>query len=392
MFSNDTYQIAPRHLRMAGLIAAVLALGTAAAGIVTRFSHQSTLRQWTEQQAIPSVALVEPQTDGDKEALNLPGNLRAFIEAPIYARVNGYLKRWYVDIGAHVTAGQRLAEIETPELDQQVQQAQADLATADANEHLADITAKRWLNMLSADSVSKQEADEKVGDYDAKKANKEAAQANLRRLLQIESFKNIVAPFAGVVTARKTDVGALINAGAGSGQELFRIADTHKCRVYVEVPQTYAASIHVGMKAQLKLPENANDTFPAVVTDTSQSISESSRTLLVELVADNGKGALLPGAYADVSFTMPSTTGDMRLPISALLFQKNGLEVATLTKDNKVLMKHVVMGRDFGKEVEIVSGLQATDRVIDSPYDSIADNDLVNVADAATAPDGASKT
>ncbi|MEP6883799.1 MAG: efflux RND transporter periplasmic adaptor subunit [Gammaproteobacteria bacterium] len=363
-----------------GIAALIIALGAAAWGIASRAKAAAELRKWTEARARPTVALIElVRTDSDK-ILVLPGTLRAYIDAPIYARVSGYLKRWYVDIGAHVKAGEVLAEIETPELDQQLLQAQADLATAQANERLSASTSARWAKMLESDSVPRQEADEKAGDYEAKKNIVAAAEANVARLRATSSFKKIVAPFAGVVTVRRTDVGALINAGAGAGQELFRVADIHKARIYVDVPQTYAGALHAGTTAVLRVPERPGVVFHAVVADTSASISENSRTMLVELEADNAKGELLAGSYVDVSFTLAPQQGMLRLPISALLFRRDGLEVATLGRGNKVQMKSVTLGRDYGTEVEVLSGLNSSDRVVDSPPDSLTSGDEVTVA------------
>lgn len=377
-----------RRLRIVGICIVIVALATAGWGIVSRARAASHLRQWTEDRARPTVSLIElVRADSDKE-LVLPGTLRAYIDAPIYARVSGYLKRWYVDIGAHVKAGQVLAEIETPELDQQLLQAQADLATSRANERLSQTTTARWAKMLASDSVPQQEADEKAGDYEAKKAIVAAAEANVERLRATASFKKIVAPFDGVVTARRTDVGALINAGAGAGQELFRVADTRKARIYVDVPQAYAGELHVGTQAVLRLPERPGDGSSAVVTDTSASISENSRTMLVQLVADNADGALLPGSYVDVTFKLAVQPGILRLPISALLFRRRGLEVATLGPGDRVAMKKVALGRDYGTEVEVVTGLTSSDRVIDSPPDSLADGDRVRLALAQARPSG----
>jgi RND family efflux transporter MFP subunit len=377
-----------RRLRIVGICVVIVALATAGWGIVSRARAASHLRQWTEDRARPTVSLIElVRADSDKE-LVLPGTLRAYIDAPIYARVSGYLKRWHVDIGAHVKAGQVLAEIETPELDQQLLQAQADLATSRANERLSQTTTARWAKMLASDSVPQQEADEKAGDYEAKKAIVAAAEANVERLRATASFKKIVAPFDGVVTARRTDVGALINAGAGAGQELFRVADTRKARIYVDVPQTYAGELHVGTQAVLRLPERPGDGSSAVVTDTSASISENSRTMLVQLVADNADGALLPGSYVDVTFKLAVQPGILRLPISALLFRRRGLEVATLGPGDRVAMKKVALGRDYGTEVEVVTGLTSSDRVIDSPPDSLADGDRVRLALAQARPSG----
>ena len=295
-----------RRLRRAALAALGVALLVAATGIGLRLYQAHGVARWTEAQAVPTVALATLKAGSAAREVVLPGNIRAFIDAPINARVNGYLKRWLVDIGARVKEGQLLAEIETPELDQQLLQAQADLATARANEQLAAVTAARWQRMRATDAVSQQEADEKSGDYSAKKAIVAAAEANVARLKATTQFKSIVAPFAGVVTARRTDIGALINAGSANGQELFRVADSRRVRVYVEVPQSYAATIRKGVVATLRVPERPDQTFPAVVADSSQAISESSRTMLVQLEADNPKGVLLPGSYVDVHFETPA--------------------------------------------------------------------------------------
>lgn len=383
--TNTKDQRLLKRLLVVGISVVVVALLTAVWGIVSRARAGSNLRQWTEERARPTVSLIELVRANSDQELILPGTLRAYIDAPIYARVSGYLRRWYVDIGAHVTVGQVLAEIETPELDQQLLQAQADLATSRANERLSATTAARWAKMLASDSVPQQEADEKAGDYEAKKAIVAAAEANVERLRATASFKKIVAPFAGVVTARRTDVGALINAGAGAGQELFRVADTHKARIYVDVPQAYADTLHPGTPAVLRVPERPGAGSSAVVTDTSASISENSRTMLVELLADNADGALLPGSYVDVTFKLAVQQGILRLPISALLFRQHGLEVATLGPDDKVVLKKVVLGRDYGTEVEVVNGLSSSDRVIDSPPDSLAGGDRVSVAQVRVA-------
>jgi RND family efflux transporter MFP subunit len=343
-------------------------------------SH-AALRQWTDAQAIPSVEVISPRSDGDAQHLTLPGNVQAYIDAPIYARVSGYLKHWDVDIGARVKAGQVLAEIETPEIDEQLQQAQADLRTAEAKAKLAKVSAKRWQNLLASESVSKQDADEKASDFEAREAEVAGATANVDRLKALESFKRIVAPFDGVVTARRTDIGDLIDAGGGNRPELFRIADTHKLRVYVQVPQNYAPEIKRGLSADLSLPEHPGVTYPATVVDSADAINPASRTLLVQLQADNQDDRLLAGSYADVRFDLPNSGNALRIPISALIFRAKGLEVATLGAENRVVMKPIALGRDFGAEVEVVTGLDAHDRVIDSPPDSLGGGDQVDVSD-----------
>ena len=375
----------PRRLRVAGIVALIVALALALGGVALRIHAGSTLKAKTEAEAIPTVSVIDPAPGGSQEQLVLPGNVQAYFDAPIYARVPGYLKKWYFDIGAHVKAGDLLAEIETPELDQQLKQAQADLATAKAKEKLAEITANRWKGMLASDSVSKQEADEKAGDFEAKQATANAELANVERLQATTSFKRIVAPFDGVVTARKTDIGQLINAGSSSGTELFRVADTHKLRVYVQVPQTYSLQVTDGMHAQLHFPEQPERSFPAKVIATSEAISESSRSLLVQLEADNPNGKLISGSYAEVHFDLPSTPGVLQLPVTALLFRQHGMKVATIGPDGRVVLKNIQIGRDMGTRVEVVAGLTAADRVIDSPPDWLAQGDRVHAIEAAPA-------
>ncbi len=375
----------PSRLRIVGVVALVFALALAIGGVALRVHANNSLRAKTEVDAVTTVSVITPAPGVSHEELVLPGSVQAYFDAPIYARVPGYLKRWYFDIGAQVKAGDLLAEIETPELDQQLRQAQADLATTVAKEKLAQITAKRWSGMLASESVSKQEADEKSGDYEAKMATTAAARANVQRLQALSSFKRIVAPFDGVVTARKTDIGDLINAGSSSGAELFRVADMHKLRVYVQVPQTYSDQVANGMTAQLHFPEKPGRSYPATVVGTSQSISEASRSLLVQLEADNADGKLTSGSYADVHFNLPSTPGVLQLPVTALLFRQHGMKVATLGEDGKVTLKNIQIGRDMGTRVEVVAGLDASDRVIDSPPDWIAQGDHVRTEGGAIA-------
>ncbi len=378
------------RLRRTGRIALGAAVLIAAAGIGYRLYEAHRTARWTEEHAVPAVALATLKTGGAAREIVLPGTIRAYIDAPINARVSGYLKRWSVDIGAHVAAGQVLAEIETPELDQQLLQAEADLATARANRELAAVTAARWQRMRASDAVSQQEADEKSGDLAAKQAIVAAAEANVARLRAMTEFKKLVAPFAGTVTARRTDIGALINAGSANGQELFRVADSHRVRVYVDVPQNYAAVVHTGVKAELLVPERPGQAYPAVVADASQAISESSRTMLVELEADNPKGQLLPGAYVNVHFA-PTAGGAAppRLPVSALVFRHDGLRVAVVGEGDRVQFRPIEVGHDYGTEVEVLAGVGPADRVIDNPPDSLSEGDPVRVAaPAAAAPAG----
>ena len=376
------------RLRRFGRTAFGVALAVAAVGIGMRVYEGRRVAQWTEAHAIPTVAIAPLKTSAAASEIVLPGTIRAFIDAPINARVSGYLKRWYVDIGAAVKAGQPMAEIETPELDQQLLQAEADLATAKANLALAEVTATRWQRMRQTDAVSQQEADEKTGDYKAKQAIVAAAEANVARLKATTQFKTIVAPFTGTVTARKTDIGALINAGAATGQELFRVADARRVRIYVEVPQSYAAVIRKGMTARLRVPERPDDAFPAAVTDSAQAISESSRTMLVQLEADNPKGLLLPGAFVDVYFDVGERAGTLRLPVSTLIFRREGLRVAVVGAGDRVALRPLEIGHDFGTEVEVLGGVSASDRVVDNPPDSLSDGDRVRIVESTARSDG----
>jgi RND family efflux transporter MFP subunit len=369
-------------LRVLGIAAALGAALLAAAGIAARVHRDRALAEHVAHEGVPSVSVISPSKGEAQQTLVLPSNLEAWYDAPIYARVSGYLKKWYVDIGAHVKAGELLAEVETPELDQQLQQAQADLATAVAKQKLADTTAKRWQSMLASTAVSKQEADEKQGDFEAKTAAVAAERANVQRLQALSAFKRIVAPFDGTVTERRTDIGALISNGSG-GQELFRVADTHKLRVYVDVPQSRAGLIKTGLKAELTLPEAPGKTYPAVVVGTADAIDRASRTLRVQLEADNAHGDLIAGSYADTHFALPGAPGVLELPVTALMFRQHGLQVATLTPQNSVTLKKVELGRDFGTRVEVVAGIGADDRVIDSPPDWLRDGDTVQPAEAA---------
>jgi RND family efflux transporter MFP subunit len=359
-------------------------------GVMSRDRSEAELQTWTDAAAIPTVTVVSPMRGEEKQELVLPGTVEAFYQAPIYARVSGYVKMWYKDIGAHVKAGELLAEIDAPDLDQQLAQARGNLLIAEANEQLAELTAKRWRALRTTDSVSQQTADEKAGDAAAKHAAVVSAEADVQRLVALESFKRITAPFDGVVTARKTDVGALINAGSGSGPELFSVADMHEMRIYVRVPQTFAPELQIGMTATLRLPQHTKRTFTAKLATTSSSVATDSRTVLVELQADNADGALLPGTFAEVHFQLPEPPDVLRLPTSTLLFREHGLKVATVGPQDKVVLKPIEVGRDLGTEVEVTSGIAASDRVIDSPPDSIGAGDLVKVAaPAAVSPSAA---
>ncbi|GAB7525174.1 efflux RND transporter periplasmic adaptor subunit [Paraburkholderia sp. 2C] len=376
----------PAHLKLAGIAIVLAAVAVLADGIASRVHTRHEVARWTTQQALPTVATVQPQPLAATQQLVLPGHLAAWINAPIYARVSGYLHAWYADIGTHVKAGQLLGVIDTPDLDQQLDQARADLRKSMATEKLAAVTAQRWTQMLSQDSVSRQETDEKTSDLAAQQATVAAEQANVNRLEALESFKRIVAPFDGVVTARETDVGALIDAGGGNQPQLFTVSDAKQLRLYVSVPQSEAAAVRPGMQATLSVPERPGMTFNATLVDTDDAIAPSSGTLLVQLSVDNHAGLLFPGEYTEVRFALPTHSHALQIPASALIFRHNGLQVATVGPQNRAVMKPVTIATDLGAHVVIGSGLAAGDRVIDNPPDSLSAGDVVRVAATAAAP------
>jgi RND family efflux transporter MFP subunit len=360
----------------------VLAIALVLWGVFASHRAGAKLKEATDAQAVLTVATIKPQSQADGTVLSLPGNVQANYDAPIYARTSGYLKRWLVDIGTPVKAGQVLAEIDAPELDQQLRQAQADLANAAANQKISGITADRWRGLRDTDSVSKQEADEKISLAATGTAQLQAAQANLQRLRELSGFKKIVAPFDGVVTARNTDIGQLITAGNSTGPELFRIADTRQLRLYVRVPQTYAGLMQPNLVAEVRFPDQPGATYTARLARTSNALDESSRTLLAQLIVDNSKNELLPGGYAEVNFKLPATAAgsSYKLPANVLLFRGDGLLVATVDAQNRVVMKPVTIGRDYGSDIEVIHGLSANDDVILSPPDSLTNSAVVRVA------------
>ena len=390
MTPNDQPQVLrftpPKRLKLAGLIAVGAAALVVGAGLISRVQANAHLAHWTEDQSTPTVAVVHPGTGGGAQDLILPGAIQAFYDAPIYARVSGYVRKWYQDIGAHVRAGQVLADIDTPELDQQLAQARAELANAKASQGLAQTTATRWNGLVAQDAVSKQEAAEKNGDLGVKNAQVQSAEANVNRLLALESFRHITAPFDGVVTQRKTDIGDLINAGAGSapGSELFDVADVRKLRIYVKAPQAYLADLHPGMTATLQVPEHPGQTFTATLASTSGAVSDQSGTALVELQIDNTDNALHPGDYAQVRFDLPAATSTaLQLPASALMFRSGGLSVAVVGADHRIQMRRITIAHDLGTTVEVASGLQPTDAVVDNPPDSLSQGDKVRLIGGA---------
>jgi RND family efflux transporter MFP subunit len=373
-----------RQLGRAGAVLGVAAVIVLVWAALSAHRAAAKLKETTEAAALVTVATIKPASQAGTSELILPGNIQANYEAPIYARTSGYLKRWLVDIGTPVKAGQLLAEIESPEVDQQLRQAEADLATAQANQKIADVTAERWRNLRSTDSVSKQEADEKISLAASGDAQVQAARANVQRLRELSGFEKIVAPFDGIVTARNTDIGQLISAGENTGPALFRVADTKRLRLYVSVPQTYAAAMKAGITADLEFPDRPGKDYSATVDSTANAIDTSTRTLLTQLVIDNKKGELLPGAYAEVHFKLPPGAGgeSYKLPANVLLFRGDGMHVGVVGPNNKVVLKSVEVGRDYGSDIEIIHGLDANDDVILSPPDSLADGVQVHVATA----------
>ncbi|MBU6505167.1 MAG: efflux RND transporter periplasmic adaptor subunit [Betaproteobacteria bacterium] len=372
----------PSHIRTfikLGVSLAAVVVLLAGWGIFSRMRAQDALAQEAHQESAIPVVVTKPAAEAASEDLVLPGTLQAYTDTPIYARTNGYLKRWLVDIGAPVKAGQLLAEIDTPEVDQQVLQAEADLQTAEANNDLAQLTAKRWKALLATKTVSQQDADNKAGDAAAKQAVLASARANLHRLRELEGFKRIVAPFDGVITVRNIDVGDLIDAGTGSGKarELFHMAAIRRLRVYAQVPESYAQDMKVGDKAELQVREHPGHFFEAKMVSTANAIDPASHTLLVQLEVDNASGALLPGGYAEVHFKLKTHPGTLRVSANSLLFRPEGMQVAVVGQDNKVILQTVTMGRDFGKEVEVLAGLSADQSIILNPSDSLVSGQAV---------------
>lgn len=359
-------------------LAALLAYGIYS-GIRGRAAGEATLATATEQAAVPIVDVVNPQIAAPEQTLVLPGQTMAFTDTPIYARTNGYLTHWYFDIGAHVKKGQLLAEIETPELDEQLRQARADLATAEANAKLAAITARRTEDLLKSDSVSTQERDNAAGSYAADQAIVASRQADVARLEELQSYEKVYAPFDGVITARNTDIGDLINAGAGTpNTELFRMDAIRTLRIYVAVPEAYAPSIHVGARPSVTLDEYPGQEFHGTLVRTSDAINQSSRTLLVEVDVDNSSGKLLPGAYTFVHFALPGRQETVTIPANTLLFRSEGLR-AGVVRNGKAELVPIKIGRDYGDKVEVISGLTRKDRVILNPSDSLVSGTPVRV-------------
>jgi membrane fusion protein, multidrug efflux system len=371
--------VSHRKLGIFGLVVLIGAGLIGATGIRAREDSSSRLKEWTDNQAVPTVAVAPPSGRALTPTLDLPGRLEAYSRAPILARVSGYLKSWSADIGAQVKAGQVIAEIEAPDLDQQLLQARADLVSQQSSARLSEATLNRRKTLVASNFVSAQEIDERTADLANKLAAVNSGQANVERLEALAGYKKITVPFDGVVTARDTDVGALINAGGGAGPAMFVVSDITKLRVYVNVPQNYVPAIKIGAKAELTMPEYPNRTFPATVEASSQSVDVSSGTTRMQLALDNTKGELMPGGYANVRLNLQRDAVPLHIPSSALIFNQNGLRVATVGPDDKVLFKTVTIARDLGKEIELASGVTADDRIITAPPDGLADGDPVRV-------------
>lgn len=372
----------PLRLLLAGMIALISAGVIAATGLISRAHSKQDLVQWANAQAVPTITLATLTRGDAYQTLVLPGNIQPYYKAAIYARVNGYLKNWNKDIGAKVKTGEVLASIEAPDLDQQLAQARATLASAKANYDIAATIASRYGILVAKQSISQQLADQAAADAAAKKAAMDANVANVRQLEAMQSFKRIVAPFDGVITARNTDIGALINAGSTAGQELFELSDLHQVRIYVQVPQSFSANLRPGMKATFEMPQYPGQKFDATLVTTSHAMNAMSRSMLVELQADNSDGKLLGGTYCRVDFQMPSNPNIVRMPVTALIPVNNGVQVALLSDSNKVVLKSIQLGRDFGDNVEVTSGLTPQDRVIDSPPETLRSGDVIQLAAA----------
>jgi membrane fusion protein, multidrug efflux system len=378
--------VSRRKLGIFGLLAGIAAVLVVITGIRAREDSDTKLKEWTDNQAIPTVAVALPDAKVLNPTLDLPGRLEAYNRAPIFARVSGYLKSWSADIGARVKTGDVIAEIEAPDLDQQLLQARADLASAEASAKLSEATLGRRRTLIASNFVSMQEIDERTADLSNKNGSVKADQANVERLEALAGYKKITVPFDGIVTARDTDVGALINAGGTTGPAMFVISDIRKLRVYVNVPQTYVPAIKIGAKAVISMPEYPTKTFLATVEASSQAVDVNSGTTRMQLGLDNSKGELMPGGYANVRMSLTRDAVPLHIPASALIFNQSGLRVATVGSDDKVLFKTVTIARDLGRDIELGSGLSPDDRIIIAPPDGLSDGDQVRVAAPKGAP------
>ncbi len=379
MSDFSTHRVSRGYLWTSAVVFALVVAGIVINGLHVRSTDAAQLKANTEKQALTVVSVISPTPATEAGLLSLPGRFEA-PRAPIYARVSGYLKSWKTEIGTPVKAGQLLAEIDTPDLDQQILQAKAELATTQANAALSENTAKRWKSLEAANFVSSQAVEEKVGDYNAKLAAVNASQANVNRLLSMKNFARIVSPFDGVVTARNTEVGALINTVSDPGRELFVVTNTKRLRLYVSISQNQVLSIRQGSKAKFTVPSQPGKVFTASVVNMSQAINSSSGSMLVQLAAENARDDFLSGGFASVSFDIDAAADRFTLPPSALIFSKAGIAVATVNAQNKVELKTIVIARDHGSKVEILSGIQASDKVIENPPDGVAQGDVVQIS------------
>jgi membrane fusion protein (multidrug efflux system) len=375
-----------RKLGILGVVAVAGALTLVVTGIRAREDSSTKLKEWTDDQAVPSVAVIYPSPSVLSATIDLPGRLEAYYRAPIFARVNGYVKSWSADIGARVKAGEVIAEIDAPDLDQQLLQARADLTNQQASAKLSEVTLARRKTLIASNFVSMQEIDERTADLSNKNASVNSSQANVERLEALAGYKKITVPFDGIVTARNTDVGALINAGGGSGPPMFIVSDIKKLRVYVNVPQTYVPSVKIGAKGTIMVPEYPTRTFEATVEASAQSVDVNSGTTQMQLALDNGAGELMPGGFANVRLGLQRDTVPLNIPASALIFDQKGLRVATVTSDNKILFKPVTIARDLGRDIQLAGGITLDDRVISTPPDGILDGDAVRVVSTKGRP------
>jgi RND family efflux transporter MFP subunit len=372
-----------RGLAIAGLAGLLVVVLVVASGLWNRNASEAKLKEWTDTQSVPVVSVVLPTNSANRSSLDLPGRLEAYTRAPIYARVGGFLKAWHVDIGAPVKAGQLLAEIEAPDLDQQLLQAKAALASAQAAEALARVTAGRWQQLSGANTVSRQTVDEKTGDLTVKQALTRAAQAAVDRLEVLFAFKRLTAPFDGIVTARNTDVGALIGAESSAGLALFVISDVQRLRLTVSIPQNYVPVVKINTKVQITVPEYPGKVYTGVVDASARSVDAQSGTTRMQIVVENNSGELMPGAFANTRIELPVNLQALSIPAGALIFDQKGMRVATVDTDGKVVLKPITIARDLGQVVEIATGLEASDRVIESPPDGLSNGDPVRIVTPA---------
>jgi len=386
--NTPPHVVSRRGLAIAGLSALGVVAVIVVMGITTRKMADAKLREWTESQAVPIVAVALPDTRGKRTTFELPGRLEAYTQAQIYARVNGYVREWKVDIGTPVKAGDLLAEIDAPDLDQQLMQAEADLASAKANSALSDMTLQRGQSLITSRAISQQDLDQRAADSSNKQGLVRSSQANLDRLRVLERYKHLVAPFDGLVTARNTDVGALINAGSGGGPPMFVVSQIDKLWAYVNVPQNYVPSLRIGTKAQISVPEHPGKTFPATVAASAQSVEVASGTTRMQLVVDNTAGELMTGDFTTVTFELPHPETAINVPASALIFNRSGLQVAIVDRENRIVIKPIKISRDLGSEVEIASGIGVEDRIVINPPDGVVTGDQVRVAGEAGTPGG----